>query len=63
MDGLEEFEDFLVANPNASYAEYQAKMQEIASVNGSECMSGMEAALDEHLEEYQSGPEDFGWDY
>ena len=49
MDGLEEFEDFLVANPNASYAEYQAKMQEIASVNGSECMSGMEAALDEHL--------------
>lgn len=63
MDGFEEFEDFIAANPNASYAEYQSKMQEIAARCGSECMGEMESALDEHLEDYQSVPEDFGWDY
>lgn len=63
MDGLEEFEDYLRDNPNAGHAELQGKMQEIAARCGSESMSEMESALDEHLEDYQSGPEDFGWDY
>lgn len=59
MDGVEEFEDYLAANPEVSCAELQSKMEEILG-QGNECdRSDLEDMLDEHFEDYQSTPEDF----
>ena len=44
MYGEEKFDDYLKANPEASYSELQSKMEEI---------------LNERFDDYQSGPEDF----
>ncbi|UQT03226.1 hypothetical protein YUBABA_00200 [Serratia phage vB_SmaM-Yubaba] len=59
MDGVEEFEDFLAANPDSSYAEIQSKMEEIISISGEENRTELEEMIDEHFEDYQSTPEDF----
>ncbi|AEV89566.1 hypothetical protein OBP_129 [Pseudomonas phage OBP] len=58
MSGPEDFEDYLAANPNASYSELQSKMEEILNTEGGD-RGEMEEMLDEHFEDYQSSPEDF----
>lgn len=59
MDGVEELEDFLAANPDASYPEIQSKMEEILNTTGECNRNELEEVVDEHFEDYQSTPEDF----
>lgn len=58
MFGEEKFDDYLKSNPEASYSEIQSKMEEILGSEGGD-REEMEEMLNEHFDDYQSGPEDF----